>query len=512
MGKIAVTNFSGVNVQSETDLKEISVNDYFNSLDCTGNIILISCLDDASKNWGLFNKKNLLGLSHNIGWRESYIALVDISSSFIYEEHSKSLINYSYKFPFGIDVNIISAGYGVTPLVSKIYINGIDYSKNKRGLNFVIYNKKDKKVVDSFNCDFFGDSNLLIRRFSVISDFNKRIEKLNYGLRLALQYCKLDNSVLYFILNSHLGDAARDLKILKPILMYYGIDAPRYHFTGISASQDGIYAVKNFSKKKLIAKICIITSKSISGVVKLYEEFVDEVIVFPKKELEAIELYAFSQCGPHENIVPDENAPGLLQRWNFDETDWTKWMMFKVNSLMWKFCLPREVMTHQANMMIGESTKVLSDKVISDYQIDVLHTAILCPVSRSSSNLPKAIWVKFTQFLRTRGYEVYTNVGPDELPVEETKALSVDVDVVVGLAHKGVKVIGVQCGLMDILVWSKASNLLIVNVIRSEQDKAFAQVAGAVQEVNNKPNNVTYLRIEHFEEDYVLKLLMDNFH
>ena len=507
-----VTNFYGVNNQPEKELEEISVNEYFGSFDYEENIILISCLDDASKNWNLFINRYLLGLSHNISWRESYIALIDKSSSFIYEEHSKSLINYYHKFLCGINVNIISAGYEATPLVSKIYINGIDYSKNKRGLNFVIYNKKKKKVIDSFNCDFFGDTSLLTRRFSLLNDFNDTIRKLKYGMSLALQYCKLDNSVLYLILNSHLGDAARDLKILKPIQVYYGVNASEYHFTDTSNLYDEIHTVKKFPKRKRISKICIITNKAISGVVRLYDEFVDEVIIFPKNELEAIELYAFSQCGVHENIVPDENASNLLKRWNFDETDWTKWMLFKVNSLMWKFCLPREVMKCQATMRVGKSTEALCDKVISDYRIDISHTVILCPVSRSSTNLPKTIWAKFARFLLNHGYEVYTNIGADELPVEGTKALAVDVDVVVGFAHKGVKVIGVQCGLMDILVWSKASNLLIVNIIKSEQDKAFAQVAGAIQEVNSTPNNVTYLRIEHFEEDYVLKLLMDNFH
>ena len=144
--------------------------------------------------------------------------------------------------------------------------------------------------------------------------------------------------------------------------------------------------------------------------------------------------------------------------------------------------------------------------------IDPIHTVIICPISRSSSSLPKVIWEKFAQYLYSLGYEVFTNIGIGEAPIENTKSLVVDVDVVVCLANRGAKIVGVQCGLIDILVWSNSPNLLIASIIKNEQDRAFAQVSKALQEVNKKPNNVTYLRIEHFEEDYVLKLLMDNFH
>lgn len=512
MTEMNITNFTGVNLEYDKPLQEVSINDYFKSFDFSNNIIIISCMDDSSKQWDKFSAKSLLGIAHNIIWRESYIALIDKDSSFIYEEFSKNSINYSHSFPFGVNLQVLSAGYGCTPFVSSIIIEGVDYSKNKRGLNFVIYNKRLKKVVDSFNCDFFGDEGLITRRFSVLGNFNIVIDKIKYGLKLALQYCKLDNNVLYFILNSHLGDAARDLKILKAIRQYYGPSASRFHFSEGLNVHDEIHAVKKFPKRKLISKIVIITNRSISGVARLYENYIDEIIIFPRKELEAIELYAFSQCGPHENIIPDENASGLLQRWNFDETDWTKWMMYKVNALMWKFCIPREEASQEACMNIGNFTNKMTDKIISEYCIDPIHSVIICPVSRSSSGLPKAIWEKFAQYLHSLGYDVFTNTGIGEVPIENTKPLAVDVDVVVCLSNRGAKIVGVQCGLIDILVWSKSPNLLIVSIIKNEQDRAFAQVAKAVQEVNKKPNNVTYLRIEHFEEEYVLKLLMDNFH
>ena len=65
--------------------------------------------------------------------------------------------------------------------------------------------------------------------------------------------------------------------------------------------------------------------------------------------------------------------------------------------------------------------------------------------------------------------------------------------------------------MLDVLVRSKATSVTVLNVIISDKDVQFAKSRGALKEINNI-NNITYLRIEHFEEDYVLKLLMDNFH
>lgn len=501
--------YDGIDQIYEEKSSEVSINNYFKEFDFKDNIVIISSLDDASKNWSLFEGKSILGLTQNVGWRCSYIAIVDKSTSFLYEDQSSSAISYIYQALDGVTITIYSSGYNCRPLVSKILINDKEYSQNKRGLNIVIFNKKLSKVIDSFNCDFFGDPKLLTIRYSVDSIFADRLKMLEHGMQLARQYCSLDNTTLYFVLNSHLGDAARDLKILRPIRLYYGKETSKYHFDDTQTY--GINS-KKFVKIKQIYKICIITTKSISGVVRLYEKYVDEVIIFPKKELDAIELYAYSQCGVHENIVADENAAGLLKRWNFDETDWTRWLMFHVSYLMWKFCLPRSVMKHEASMSISDSTLALTDEVISTYGINTKRSVIICPVSRSSSKLSDLIWEKYSKYLVSIGYDVFTNVGINEQAINGTKPLSVDVDVIVGLSCKGVKIVGVQCGLMDILVWSRSSNLLILNVIKTTQDKAYAHVAGAINEVNIKPKNVTYLRIEHFEEDYVLKLLMDNFH
>ena len=56
-----------------------------------------------------------------------------------------------------------SAGYK-TGNIASIKINNKEYSKNRRGLNIVIYDAKLKEVVDSFYVDSCIDDKLKIMR------------------------------------------------------------------------------------------------------------------------------------------------------------------------------------------------------------------------------------------------------------------------------------------------------------------------------------------------------------
>ena len=47
-----------------------------------------------------------------------------------------------------IDYTLVSAGFEADN-VSKIILNGTDYSMNRRGINVVVYDKKTNKVIDS---------------------------------------------------------------------------------------------------------------------------------------------------------------------------------------------------------------------------------------------------------------------------------------------------------------------------------------------------------------------------
>ena len=505
-----MNNFNYINLY---DGKETNLNKFFHSLELEKFIIVFSVFDEASNHWVKFTERKKLGLNETPAFRASYLAIVDKSVDFVYEKTADISIAYDYATDV-VKVHVSSAGFGKEPYKSEIIVNGIDYSYNLRGLNIVIIDRESGVVKQVLNSDLFADENLRID--TVYKIFENRLNHVVAGMRLAEKYCVHSNSVLYMILNRHIGDAARVLKDSKAIKDYYGLQASRYHFGSddINSQQAKNKNIKKeFKKVKCIKNIIVITNSSIAGVARLYSQIVDDVIILSQSELDDIELYALSNLGLHENIIPDQNAQGkLLSKWYFDEGSWARWEMFGINDTMWNLCLPKELKFNDYNMELNEQTIQRVETYLKEEHIDIKKMTILCPQSKSSSMLENSVWVKFSNILKQKGYDVFTNIGPNEQPICGTKKLQINIDEVVCMSKMGAYVIGVQCGLMDTLLWANCSNLIILSLIENKTDLAYARVANSLNEVNKKPNNVTYLRIEHFEEDYVLKLLMDNFH
>lgn len=95
----------------------------------------------------------------------SYICVYDPVSGFRYEETSatKKLRGNIYKEGLPINVEVVSAGQSTGNTVS-IKINGKEQTKNRRGLNVVIYDKKLERIFDSFYVDTFEDEPFTIKR------------------------------------------------------------------------------------------------------------------------------------------------------------------------------------------------------------------------------------------------------------------------------------------------------------------------------------------------------------
>ena len=127
--------------------------DYINNLD-NDYILFMSVKDDASASFNQDMKKamNNLGLAYDLSgkYRNSYVALID-SGNVIYENLSDERIEYSEQYA-GMDIDIVSAGFP-SGNMSQIMINGIDYSKNTRGINIVVYDKQSGTVKDSVTFD-----------------------------------------------------------------------------------------------------------------------------------------------------------------------------------------------------------------------------------------------------------------------------------------------------------------------------------------------------------------------
>lgn len=151
--------------------QQITLNNYFDQIENKNNvIIIITAKDDASNKFKYFRNRKQLPLKFYLGFRDSYIAVVDLGQNFVYEKVSTEKLSFSYKAD-GHTIDIESAGY-CKGNISKVTIdNGPNISKNVRGLNIVVLDAKECRVIDSSHCDTFGDAELLIQ-----SDFYNNIK------------------------------------------------------------------------------------------------------------------------------------------------------------------------------------------------------------------------------------------------------------------------------------------------------------------------------------------------
>lgn len=83
----------------------------------------------------------------DIGEHESYYAV--ITPGEIFEDHSLEELSYIGDYN-GTSFTIKNAGWDSGDY-SSIVVNGKEYSKGERGINIVVYNTKEKKIVDSIN-------------------------------------------------------------------------------------------------------------------------------------------------------------------------------------------------------------------------------------------------------------------------------------------------------------------------------------------------------------------------
>lgn len=346
--------------------------------------------------------------------------------------------------------------------------------------------------------------------------FDDRIETLRKGMLIANQYCSYDPEIFYLIMNRHLGDTLRTMRTVKAIKAYYGETASRYHFD--SNDLDSVTAQskrlqRSFPKLKKIKKLFIIASPSNSGVARLYSDFIDGVITLNKDQIDALEEYAYSSCAVHQNIVCDEHAQFRVgHKTNTDEGQWVRSVMFGITDMEWDLCIPHGYCSCVPSVV--NETEKATDLYIKQSGFDIKRGIILCPAAKSTSMLDENIWVSYAKFLSKNGYAVYTNVSNNELPIEGTKSIDCDVDILACLGKRGVKFVSVQSGLSDVLETICPKSLNVIFVIKPDKQNLQIAVNRWVMHegLTVKNNGCKCLRIEHFEEDYVLKLLEDNFY
>jgi hypothetical protein len=125
-------------------------------------IIVISVKDEGSKYVKNFSAAAGLKLKMKFAFQNSYVAVVDPKRDFLYEKSSTAKIECSYKVGDKY-IDIVSAGFG-SGKRSSVRVSGEEYSLDRTGLNVVIFNARNLKLVDSFSCDSYRDENLTVTK------------------------------------------------------------------------------------------------------------------------------------------------------------------------------------------------------------------------------------------------------------------------------------------------------------------------------------------------------------
>lgn len=153
-------------ISSVTNLKESTdVVEYIsNALENSGNVIFLTAKEEASGGLQDWQRQKLkeMGLEKlsEIGHADSYLGIIDYGN-IMYERLDSTEYNPEERRPeilisYDIDkttiANLKSGGFFFGN-VSSCVIDGEEYSKNLRGINIIVYNKEEKKVLDSRTFD-----------------------------------------------------------------------------------------------------------------------------------------------------------------------------------------------------------------------------------------------------------------------------------------------------------------------------------------------------------------------
>lgn len=174
---------------SDSKLQSIgNLKEYFSALrEYPDHIIVLSGADECSQQWRKFVEVSGLQLRTDIGWRDSYAAIVDGGDVKV-EHKQQGEISLGYEFIIGhpkYDVEYVNGQLkvGCMPLKrsgirikskgyaepsgawrSEILVDNINYSMNKTGINIVVIDKESGIVLDTVNVNTYSDPGLRINR------------------------------------------------------------------------------------------------------------------------------------------------------------------------------------------------------------------------------------------------------------------------------------------------------------------------------------------------------------
>lgn len=141
---------------------ELNFSNYLDKLleDKERYTIFISAMDEATSalTSELIQKLKALGVKADLSDKhcENFYSVINGGNN-VAEDLSTEKVAKESSLENGLHYAIVSAGHD-TGDISSICINGVEYSKAKSGLNFVVYDNEYNVVIDSVNFDIFGSA------------------------------------------------------------------------------------------------------------------------------------------------------------------------------------------------------------------------------------------------------------------------------------------------------------------------------------------------------------------
>ena len=172
-----------------------------------------------------------------------------------------------------------------------------------------------------------------------------------------------------------------------------------------------------------------------------------------------------------------------------------------------ELCIPHDIFKPNCKPVLSDITQKMTDEFIAKTGFDAEDSLVLSPYSKFSSMLDGTVWTKIVQALQGRYQKIYTYVNWGENAVPCTETLRTDIDILACLSARGCKIIGIHGSNTDVISKVAPQNLICFSVIKNDKDREYAKARKVLYEVNYLPSGAIYLRLEHFEEDYILRLL-----
>ncbi len=99
--------------------------------------------------------------------------------------------------------------------------------------------------------------------------------------------------------------------------------------------------------------------------------------------------------------------------------------------------------------------------VFEKYNLTKGHTVVLSPYSNTLSDLPIGFWTKMVEDLHSRGFDVCSNCGAEEIPIDGTAAVFVPLNIAPQFIEKAGFFIGVRSGFCDCISAADAKKIIL---------------------------------------------------